>query len=173
LIFDPLGQLFYASFSGSAAAAPELPTNNIGAQKWRAALGTFDGASLADTVLPTKAPRGMAFAPGGKLLFVANFGSGAGNGNGSNLTILDHTKVKLAIDSDPADPDYNLTGTNPETFENLNILLDHPQFDKLLRTTGQVFDGPQNVCFQEFPVLQLSNSIYHLAAGALTPGRFG
>ena len=77
-------------FAALAAAAPELPTNNIGAQKWRAALGTFDAASLADTVLPTKAPRGMAFSPGGKLLFGANFGSGAGAGNGSNLTILDH-----------------------------------------------------------------------------------
>ena len=73
-----------------AAAAPELPTNNIGAQKWRADSGNFDGASWADTVLPTKAPRGMAFSPGGKLLFGANFGSGAGAGNGSNLTILDH-----------------------------------------------------------------------------------
>jgi len=166
VVFDPLGQMLYSSFSGGGNI-PNWATNNIGAHKWRAATGNFEAASNSDTVTPTLTPRGMAFAPGGHLLFAANFGTGSGAGNGSNLTILDHDKVKLAIDNDASDARYNLSGTNARSLDWVSANI--PEYAGMVKSTGQNFDGPQNIAFQEFPVIITSRAVVHLAPGGQDP----
>jgi len=87
--------------------------------------------------------------------------------NSNNMTILDHDKVKLAIDNDASDARYNLSGTNARSLDWVSANI--PEYSGMVKSTGQNFDGPQNIAFQEFPVIITSRAVVHLAPGGQDP----
>jgi hypothetical protein len=167
LLFDPCGQLLYADFSYPLIGGtwPFNPTYNLGVQKWPANNTNFHAGTKTEyTGITNDYPKGMAFSPGGKWLFMTNFGKG--NSSRSRLKIFNHAKVKQAIDNDPANNNYNLTyvaGDATEALDSATVVNIYPGMVK----TAAGFDGPLNVAFQPFPVVEIFPHIIHLAPGGV------
>jgi DNA-binding beta-propeller fold protein YncE len=167
VIFDPRGILLYASFSEGYANTGVLGcSNNIGAIRPPAISGFFDAATTTKKDSPARGPHGLAISPGGDFVFSANFGYGAGSSQGANIMIIDNKKVKAAIDRDVSDNNYNLTGTSPESLESPSVY-GNPGI-----VVGEVagFDGPRNIAFQQFPIIDIYPYVVHLALGGVAPG---
>ena len=169
MAFDPLGRLFYSSFSeGRAGDPPGGTSNNVGVQQWPANGTNFHAATEPDYVLPHHNPKGMAFSPGGKFAFTALYGLYEGStAYGEMIMVLDHNKVKQAIEGDSGDGRYNLTGTGPESLDDLNSIAGYANTVRYL--TG--FDGPQNIAFQEFRAINIYPGMIHLAEGGVATGQ--
>ena len=160
MLFDPRGQLWYVTFSG--LGAPGQSTNNVGMQKWLAASGDFHAATVTKQSTPHRYPHGIAVSPGGEWIFTAELGMGATLGN--RLMILKHAKVKEAIDKDPGDTTYNLCQINPVVALDSNTVVNkYPGM--FSESMNNLYDGPRNIAFQEFPIIELLPPVLHLALG--------
>ena len=136
-------------------------SNNVGASLWPANAESFDAATESLFDCPVPSPRGLAFAPGGKLLFAACYGIGDGEGN--KVMVIDHNKALRAVKNDAGDGSYNLTGSSPESLDDMNGVSGYE--DTVRYATG--FDGPRSVALQEFPIVQAGPTVVHLATGGV------
>jgi DNA-binding beta-propeller fold protein YncE len=167
LVFDPRGKFFFASFAEGFASSTSVygTSNNVGVQTLSSYYWNEDFQAATPTKRddPNRSPKGLAVSPGGEFIFSANFGSFTGEGD--KIMALDYQKVRTAIESDPSDNSYNLTGAGPENLESPSV----PGFPNIVRTASG-FDGPRNIAFQEFPIVDIYPPVVHLALGGVAPG---